>query len=88
LTPITTEARILQDRLDKALAYFRGEARPWLLDGHSPTVCNEALRGRRERLLDRFRSAVEPGTLECLRILGRLADGSHEMFSVFTGGDK
>jgi len=87
-TAVRNQARRLWARLDRALASFRSQCRPWLLDDAASTVVNEAHEIRRDRMLDRFRSAVEPGSLACLRILEDLADGTHPMYSILKGGAK
>ncbi len=88
LAPIANRARRLQAKLDKALVSFQSECRPWLLDGHAGIVAHKAHDARRERLLKRFLSAVEPGVKACLEILKRLADGTHNVYSILPGGDK
>ena len=87
-TPVVNEARRLHARLDKALESFRSQARPWLLDDHGAAGVTEAHDDRIERLLERFRTAVEPGALTCLRILSGLIDGTHAVYSVLKGGDQ
>jgi hypothetical protein len=84
--PIMDKARHLRARLDRALASFRSQCRPWLLDGYTPAIANKDLGARCAHLLERFRSTVEPGAAECLRILESLADGTHAIYSVLKGG--
>lgn len=83
-TQIADDARRLRGQLSKALSEFKRGAHRTLTQNDPPCpIKDKGLRRRREQLIERFGSTVEPAIIRCLAILDSLIDGSHKIFTTF-----
>jgi hypothetical protein len=79
---IADDARRLRGQLSKALATFKRGVYRTLTENDPPCpIKDKGLRRRREQLMQRFKSPLEPTIAGCLAILDSLSDGSHKIFT-------